>query len=267
MKRISNTDQGGMTDMGVTRIGMTVQGAASPRQSSQDNIENNIRKRIAALQEKMESISNDEEKTKEQKTKEKQATQEQIQNLNNELRQHQIQKSQEEAAKKQEAIKQAFQDAEKTSKESETAAIGLEHQETGVMISLSGTKEHLEGLVRLRTNLEGKQRTAETKEEKDEYQKKINRVEKGIGQKATIAASTISDLHKTKNTKTVENEKKPIRPDAQKEEIFWAETKPSDNKTLKASTASADSSDKITNHDLKINQNKMFDNASLSISK
>ena len=62
--------------MGVSGISLPAQDSMAVRQSSQDQYENNIRKQIAALQEKMESISNDEDKSDEQKTKEKQAAQE-----------------------------------------------------------------------------------------------------------------------------------------------------------------------------------------------
>ena len=169
--------------MGVSGISLPAQDSMAVRQSSQDQYENNIRKQIAALQEKMESISNDEDKSDEQKTKEKQAAQEQIQNLNNALRQHQIQKRQEEAAKKQEAIKQTFKNIENEAADPGLDDSGFSDIETGVMITLSGTKEHMEGMVRLRTQLEGRQRTAETEEEKAAYQKKIDRLTRGIGQK------------------------------------------------------------------------------------
>ncbi len=67
--------------------------------SSRDSYENNIKKQITALEEKVEALSNDDEMPAEEKKKEKQAAQEQLQNLNQELREYQIRKRQEEAEK------------------------------------------------------------------------------------------------------------------------------------------------------------------------
>ncbi len=242
--------------MGVSGISLPAQDSMAVRQSSQDQYENYIRKQIAALQEKMESISNDEDKSDEQKTKEKQAAQEQIQNLNNALRQHQIQKRQEEAAKKQEAIKQTFKNIENEAADPGLDDSGFSDIETGVMITLSGTKEHMEGMVRLRTQLEGRQRTAETEEEKAAYQKKIDRLTRGIGQKTTTATAAISDLNKSRNN---ENDKKTSRPETKKEEVFWAETKPSNDSAIKTSTARSGSSQNIGN------PNKPFEHAAFII--
>ncbi len=57
--------------------------------SSRDSYENNIKKQITALEEKVEALSNDDEMPAEEKKKEKQAAQEQLQNLNQELREYQ----------------------------------------------------------------------------------------------------------------------------------------------------------------------------------
>ncbi|MCI8920223.1 MAG: hypothetical protein HFH29_16095, partial [Eubacterium sp.] len=126
----------------------------------------------------------------------------------------------------------------------------------GVMITLSGTKEHMEGMVRLRTQLEGRQRTAETEEEKAAYQKKIDRLTRGIGQKTTTATAAISDLNKSRNN---ENDKKTSRPETKKEEVFWAETKPSNDSAIKTSTARSGSSQNIGN------PNKPFEHAAFII--
>lgn len=246
--------------MGVSGISLPAQDSMAVRQSSQDQYENNIRKQIAALQEKMESISNDEDKSDEQKTKEKQAAQEQIQNLNNALRQHQIQKRQEEAAKKQEAIKETFKNAENKASDPALTPSGLNDKEAGVMITLSGTKDHMDGMVRLRTQLKGRQRTAATEEEKAAYQKKINRVTKGIGQKTTTAAAAISDYHKSRND---DPDKKATKTKIKREEIFWADTKPSNDSAIKTSSSS-NSSKSGSSHTIN-SQNKPFDNATLII--
>lgn len=86
--------------MSITGI-RSVSGDISVKKSSNDSYEINIKKQIHTLEEKMKAISNDDEKSAEQKAKEKQAAQEQLQNLNQELREYEIRKQQEESAKKQ----------------------------------------------------------------------------------------------------------------------------------------------------------------------
>lgn len=205
-------------------------GSINVKKSSQDSYENNIKKQINALEEKMQTISNDEDKPAEQKTKEKQAAQEQLQTLNQELREYQIQKQQEEAEKKQEAIKEALESADKTYEE--PTSTGLTGKEAGVMITLSTTQEQLAGMVRMRNSLEGKQRTAETEEEKADLQKKIDNLSKGIGKKMTAAKSTISEYQKT--MKKDDTQKQP-KAEQKKEEVFWTDTKKDDTNKLVAS--------------------------------
>lgn len=197
-------------------------GSINVKKSSHDSYEHNIKKQIDALEEKMKAISEDEEKPAEQKAKEKQAAQEQLQNLNQELREYQIRKQQEEAAKRQEAIKESLADTENADKD--TIPPGLDGRESGVMITLSSAQQQLAGMVRLRTRLEGKQRTAETEEEKADLQKKINNLSKGIGKKMVTAKDTISSYQKT--AKKEEN-RQYAKTDVKKEEVFWTDTKPS----------------------------------------
>lgn len=231
------------------------QGSIGLAQPSFDRYENNIKKQISALEEKMKAISNDEDKPAEEKTKERQAAQEQLQNLNQELRECQLRKQQEEAQRKQEAAKEAL--ASVNEPDTSTVSTGFGGKEAGVMITLSSAQEQLSGMVRLRTSLEGRQRTASTPEEKADLQKKIDRVSRGIGKKISSAENILSDYRKT-GADTTDDRKKPITT-AQtvqaKEEVFWADTKPK--------PASADSSQAASTP---FNGNKPFDNVSLSIS-
>ena len=218
------------------------QGMKSPikeKLSSRDSYENNIKKQITALEEEMEAITNDDEKPAEEKKKEKQAAQEKLQNLNQELREYQIRKRQEEAEKKREAVKEALaaaNEAEQTQDSDELPLYkGLRGEEAGIMITLSTTKEQLAGMVRVRKGLEGKQRTADTEEEKADLQKKIDRVSRGIGQKVTSAKQTVSDLRQKITSDDKQNQPKTEK---KQEEVFWADTKsssaekPAANKTV-----------------------------------
>lgn len=186
--------------MNVAGINTSSQSNTPVQQPTQDSYETDIRKQISNLQEKMKNISNDKEMSSEQKVKERQAVQEEIQNLNSELRQYQIQKRQEEAQKRQEELKQAAENAEIKSENQKEIQnqTGFGDKETGVIISISTSKEQMEGMSRIRTNLEGRQRTAETDEEKKKLQKKINNISRGIGEKIKITEDTISEFQETR---------------------------------------------------------------------
>lgn len=228
----------------------SVRGDISIKKSSHDSYETNIKKQIHTLEEKLEAISHDEEKPAEQKAKEKQAAQEQLQNLNQELKEYQIRKQQEDAEKRKEAIRESTESADTLPQEENTA--GLDGRQTGVMITLSSTQQQLAGMVRVRNSLEGKQRTAETEEEKAELQKKINNLSRGIGQKMTTAKRSISEYQKT--TQKDDNAKKPKPESVKKEEVFWTDTKQS-----RANKATA------ADKPLLSGKNKPFDNISYSI--
>lgn len=238
--------------MAIKGINIASQNHLNIKQSQQDSYEINIKKQISQLQEKMKDISEDEEKTAEQKTKEKQAAQEQLQNLNNELKQHQLQKRQEEEAKKQEAIKQAMEEANAAPSQGDAengpppAVLGS--KESGVMISLSATNDQIAGMVRIRTQLEGRQLTAETEEERAALQKKINNISKGIGQKLTHTKDTISDYHKTAQPSETKRTPASTQPQ-KKDEVFWTDTKPKKENGKQPVSA----------------QNKPFENASYVI--
>ena len=240
--------------MNISGIGMSPQTNTSSKQSSLDNYETKLRKEISTLQEEMKSISNDKKMTDDQKTKKKQAVQEEIQNLNTELRQHQIEKRQEEAAKKQEALKKASEEANKGTgidsddENADQKPVVYGSEELGVLITLSNTKTQMTGMQKVRTSLEGQQRTAATEEEKADIQKKINNVSKGIGQKIVITEDTIADFRKTKAAGTDTQQKKETS-SAQKDRTWKVYTE--DN--LEASTRK----------NLFNNQNLMFENVSV----
>lgn len=233
--------------MSIARISSSY-GSIGTRKSSQDSYENNIKKQINALVEKMKTISDDEEMPAEQKNKEKQAAQEQLQNLNQELREYQIRKRQEEAEKKQEAVKEALEAA--TAPREEPSPEGFGGKEAGVMITLSSTQAQLAGMVRLRSSLEGRQRTASTEEEKADLQKRINNLSSGIGKKMAAAKNTISDYHKT----VKKDDDKQSKTDTRKDEIFWTNTKSETSKTPA-----------VADKPLVSDKNKLFDNVSFVI--
>lgn len=66
----------------------------------------------------------------------------------------------------------------------------------GVLISLSTTKEQIAGMKKVRTDLEGKLRTAESDEARESLQKRIDSLTEDIYEKVKETQDTISDDQK-----------------------------------------------------------------------
>lgn len=191
--------------MKVSGIHGSAQGITFRNQPKQDNYEKNIQKQIAKLQEKMQNIGNDKEMPIEQKMNAKKEIQERIQDLHNELQQYQMQKRQKEAAKRQEAEKQAAMNNHQPGRFAETK-VGISEAETGVIISLSSTKEQIAGMKKIKTDLQGKLRTAKTVEEREDLQGKIDKLNENIGRKIKESQDTMEQYKKTDKEK-IHNDK------------------------------------------------------------
>lgn len=173
-------------------------------QSTQDSHEQNIQKQIVSLQEKMRDITYNNEMSSEEKNDEKKALQEQIQSLNSELKQYQMRKRREEAEKRQEeAARKQQEEAAKTEEAASASNTGEVFEEETVpfpepdasksILTNANTKEHLSNLQRIRNDLEGKLRTAESEEEKARLRKRISNVSKGMGVNVQKIKDTIAD--------------------------------------------------------------------------
>ena len=192
-----------MTNLNINNISGRAQEIWSMLQK-QDNYEKNIQRQIASLQGEMETLSADKKKTADQKKNEKQEIQDQIQTLKVQLQQYQIQKRQREEAERQEAANRA---AEQTasSRRPGKEGMGLSGAEMGAILSLSGTKEQIAGMKKIRTDLEGKLRTAESAEAKQELQDKIDNLNEGISRKIQESQETIHEHQKAENKNAVRN--------------------------------------------------------------
>lgn len=177
--------------MSVANVNGSEQSNTLMSQSKQDNYEKNIQSQIVNLQGKMKSINNDQKMSDEQKSNEKKKIQEQIQDLNSKLRQYQVQKKQKEAAEQ----------TKEDDSENENQITGVSESDSGVIISLSSTKEQLAGMKKIRTNLQGKLRTAKTEEEKAALQEKINKLNEDIGIKVGENRETIKEYQETDEEK------------------------------------------------------------------
>lgn len=115
--------------------------------------------------------------------------QQQISDLNMQLRQHQTEQRREKQQKQS-----SFDDMIGGNQKTGAA-------DTGVIISLSTTKEQIAGMKKVRTDLQGKLRTAQTEEEKADLQEKIDNITQNIGNKVKETQDTISDYQKAEQDK------------------------------------------------------------------
>ena len=154
-----------------------------------DSYSRNIQNQIADAQKQLQELSSNKDMTQEEKTNKRQELQQQINDLNVQLRQHQMEQRREKQQKQS-----SFDDM--IGGKQETGAV-----DTGVIISLSTAKEQIAGMKKVRTDLQGKLRTAQTEEEKADLQEKIDNITQNIGNKVKETQDTISDYQKAEQDK------------------------------------------------------------------
>ena len=155
-----------------------------------DSYSRNIQNQIADAQKQLQELSSNKDMTQEEKMNKRQELQQQISDLNVQLRQHQMEQRREKQQKQS-----SFDDMIGGKQETGTA-------DTGVIISLSTAKEQIAGMKKLRTDLEGKLRTAETDEARESLQKKIDGLTDDIYEKIKETQDTISDYQEAEQDKT-----------------------------------------------------------------
>ena len=155
-----------------------------------DSYSRNIQNQIANAQKQLQELSSNKDMTQEEKMTKRQELQQQISNLNMQLRQHQTEQRREKQQKQS-----SFDDMIGGNQKTGVA-------DTGVIISLSTTKEQIAGMKKVRTDLQGKLRTAQTEEEKADLQEKIDNITQNIGDKVKETQDTISDHQNAEQDKT-----------------------------------------------------------------
>lgn len=155
-----------------------------------DSYSRNIQTQIADAQKQLQELSSNVDMSLEEKMKKRQEIQQQISDLNMQLRQHQAEQRREKQQKQA-----SFDDMIGGNQKTDTA-------DTGVIISLSTAKEQIAGMKKMRTDLQGKLRTAQTEEEKADLQEKIDNITQNIGDKVEEAQDTISNYQKAEQGKT-----------------------------------------------------------------
>ena len=159
-----------------------------------DSYIQNIQNQIANAQKQLQELSSNKDMTQEEKMTKQQELQQQISDLNVQLRQHKTEQRREKQQKQS-----SFDDMIGGNQKTGAA-------DTGVIISLSTTKEQIAGIKKIRTDLQGKLRVAQTEEEKADLQEKIDSIAQNIGDKVKETQDTISDYQNTEQDKTDKKE-------------------------------------------------------------
>lgn len=182
--------------------GTNVQMGQMGMNQATDSYSRNIQNQIANAQKQLQELSSKKDMTLEEKMNKRQEIQQQINDLNVQLRQHQMEQRREKQ-QKQSSYDDMIGGNQKTG-----AA------DTGVIISLSTAKEQIDGMKKVRKDLQGKLRTAQTEEEKADLQKKIDNITQNIGDKVKETQDIISDSYKAEQDKS---DKTPDKKEDEKE--------------------------------------------------
>lgn len=153
-----------------------------------DSYSRSIQNQIATAQKQLQELSSNKNMTLEEKMAKRQEIQQQISDLNMQLRQHQM-----ETRMRAQQSNNEFDKMLGGKQNADTA----ENADMGVLVSLSTTKDQIEGMKKVRTDLEGKLRVASSDEERESLQEKINKLSEDMSEKIKETQDTISDYRKT----------------------------------------------------------------------
>ncbi|MDE5596232.1 MAG: FlxA-like family protein [Lachnospiraceae bacterium] len=192
--------------------GVNLRTAAFGMGQAVDSYSRNIQNQIADAQKQLQELSSNKDMTQEEKMTKRQEIQQQISDLNMQLRQHQM----ETRRQRQQKNGNFFDDMLGGSQNTGTAG----SEDMGVLISLSTTKEQIADMKKVRTDLEGKLRTAETDEARESLQEKIDNLTEDIYEKVKETQDTIAENQKAEQDKAEdekENETDVVLEEEQKE--------------------------------------------------
>lgn len=191
--------------------------------ANQDEEIKSLQEQIENVQKQLQSLSDNKELSPEELTEKKKELQQQLQDLNKQITQRkiEIQKEKNDNA------------ASKNNNDKKDNATGMTTDEIGVLITFSSAEDQMTGMNKIKTDLEGKLRTARTEEEKTELQKKIDNITNSILEKAKEIGDTITEhqkdtidegghkqAEKTKEDKTAETEENKVNsPDSVEQKI------------------------------------------------
>ncbi len=180
--------------------------------SKKDN-ESDLKRQKSSIEKKLSAVSSDTRLTEEEKKQESARLNEKLRGIEDEMRNASITKNQDgQNASVNEKAKSAASDMklsrddeskEKSDKKKKDEAAALKEKslsdmESGIIVSLSSNKTMLENMQQVRTKINGEMLTAESDEEKEAIQKKMNRIESKMSSQIKEAKRNLDRYQKGK---------------------------------------------------------------------
>ena len=213
-----------------------------------DSVSKNIQNQIANAQQKLQDLSSNEEMSLEDKMKKRQEIQQEINNLNQQLRQHQIEQRKEQQSKNSSSMDDMVAGTSNTSKKKDT---GLSQASMQAMISADSSMKQAKVQGSMATQIQGRASVLESEIKQDAGKGNTEKKEEELAelqakaQSATAAQmSTLADANKSvEEAAKAEN--------SNTEDTATKNNTDKSEKTQESAGAAAEETDSVKNTDIK----------------
>ena len=213
-----------------------------------DSVSKNIQNQIANAQQKLQDLSSNEEMSLEDKMKKRQEIQQEINNLNQQLRQHQIEQRKEQQSKNSSSMDDMVAGTSNTSKKKDT---GLSQASMQAMISADSSMKQAKVQGSMATQIQGRASVLESEIKQDAGKGNTEKKEEELAelqakaQSATAAQmSTLADANKSvEEAAKAEN--------SNTEDTATKNNTDKSEKTQESAGAAAEETDNVKNTDIK----------------
>ena len=213
-----------------------------------DSVSKNIQNQIANAQQKLQDLSSNEEMSLEDKMKKRQEIQQEINNLNQQLRQHQIEQRKEQQSKNSSSMDDMVAGTSNTSKKKDT---GLSQASMQAMLCADSSMKQTKVQGSMATQIQGRASVLESEIKQDAGKGNTEKKEEELAelqakaQSATAAQmSTLADANKSVEEATkAEN--------SNTEDTATKNNTDKSEKTQESAGAAAEETDSVKNTDIK----------------
>ena len=213
-----------------------------------DSVSKNIQNQIANAQQKLQDLSSNEEMSLEDKMKKRQEIQQEINNLNQQLRQHQIEQRKEQQSKNSSSMDDMVAGTSNTSKKKDT---GLSQASMQAMICADSSMKQAKVQESMATQIQGRASVLESEIKQDAGKGNTEKKEEELAelqakaQSATAAQmSTLADANKSvEEAAKAEN--------SNTEDTATKNNTDKSEKTQESAGAAAEETDSVKNTDIK----------------
>ena len=228
--------------------GTNTQTGAMGMAQANDSVSKNIQNQIANAQQKLQDLSSNEEMSLEDKMKKRQEIQQEINNLNQQLRQHQIEQRKEQQSKNSSSMDDMVAGTSNTSKKKDT---GLSQASMQAMISADSSMKQAKVQGSMATQIQGRASVLESEIKQDAGKGNTEKKEEELAelqakaQSATAAQmSTLADANKSvEEAAKAEN--------SNTEDTATKNNTDKSEKTQESAGAAAEETDNVKNTDIK----------------